>query len=172
MYASAAPVITAPPTKAPSQATALVVALMAESAMVAGLLVAPSRYSPYRNPKYAYMRQGYVLNRLLADNLITKDQYTAAKSESIKYQKEVITNGLDLFEKLFGFRSKFFVPPNGPFNNQLEKIAKNSGIMVIPPARLNRPIFAGVNSIGAPDNRNIRIGNPTTSTSPANSIGN
>ena len=60
---------------------------VAESAMVAGLLVAPSRYSPYRNPKYAYMRQGYVLSRLLADNLITEEEYHAAKNESIKYQK-------------------------------------------------------------------------------------
>ena len=33
------------------------------------------------------MRQGYVLSRLLADNLITLDEYEAAKSESIKYQK-------------------------------------------------------------------------------------
>lgn len=57
--------------------------------------------------------------------------------ESIKYQKEVITNGLDLFEKLFGFRSKFFVPPNGPFNNQLEKIAKNSGIKYIGTSKIH-----------------------------------
>jgi penicillin-binding protein 1A len=60
---------------------------IAESAMVAGLLVAPSRYSPYSNPKFAYMRQAYVLKRLLADKLITKDEFVAASSESIKYQK-------------------------------------------------------------------------------------
>ena len=60
---------------------------IAESAMVAGLLVAPSRYSPYSNPKYAYRRQKYVLNRLLADKLISKNEYEDAISESIRYQK-------------------------------------------------------------------------------------
>ena len=65
---------------------------IAESAMVAGLLVAPSRYSPYSNPKYAYMRQGYVLTRLLADNLITQEEFDSAKNESIKYHKKKKTN--------------------------------------------------------------------------------
>ena len=60
---------------------------IAESAMVAGLLVAPSRYSPYANPKYAYRRQGYVLSRLLADGLISKEEFDNAKNESIKYHK-------------------------------------------------------------------------------------
>ena len=60
---------------------------IAESAMVAGLLVAPSRYSPYSNPKFAYMRQGYVLKRLLSDNLISELEYDQALSESIKYQQ-------------------------------------------------------------------------------------
>ena len=48
--------------------------------------------------------------------------------DDIKYQKEVIISGLDLFEKLYGFRSRFFIPPNGPFNNQLELIVKKSGV--------------------------------------------
>jgi len=60
---------------------------IAESAMVAGLLVAPSRYSPYSNPKYAYMRQKYVLSRLLADNLISEEEFNQASNESIKYHK-------------------------------------------------------------------------------------
>ncbi|TKG95412.1 hypothetical protein EYV94_08185 [Puteibacter caeruleilacunae] len=48
--------------------------------------------------------------------------------EDVAYQKEVLTSGLDLFEKLYGHRAKFFIPTNGPFNNQLEPIAKQSGI--------------------------------------------
>ena len=62
---------------------------IAESAMIAGLLVAPSRYSPYLNPKFAYMRQKYVLSRLLSDNLITEEEYTTAVNESIKYHKKI-----------------------------------------------------------------------------------
>jgi hypothetical protein len=46
----------------------------------------------------------------------------------IEYQKEVLKTGLDVFEKLYGYRSKFFIPTNGPFNNQLEPVAKKLGI--------------------------------------------
>jgi len=46
----------------------------------------------------------------------------------IAYQKEVLKTGLDIFEKLYGYRSTFFIPTNGPFNNQLEPIAKTLGI--------------------------------------------
>jgi hypothetical protein len=46
----------------------------------------------------------------------------------VEYQKKVLKTGLDLFEKLYGYRSRFFIPTNGPFNNQLEPVAKNLGI--------------------------------------------
>jgi len=59
-------------------------ATAAESALVAGLLVAPGKYSPYRNPKYAKKRQSYVLGRLKANNKITEEQYDEALNESIK----------------------------------------------------------------------------------------
>ena len=41
-------------------------ATIAESAMIAGLLVAPGRYSPYINPKRAKVRQEYVLKRFFS----------------------------------------------------------------------------------------------------------
>ena len=40
--------------------------------------------------------------------------------EDLPYMKEVLSTGLDLFEKLYGYRAKYFVPTNGPFNNTLE----------------------------------------------------
>ncbi len=43
-------------------------------------------------------------------------------------QSASITEGLELFNKLFGYRATFFVPPNGPFNNTLEKVAAEAGI--------------------------------------------
>ena len=46
----------------------------------------------------------------------------------LKYQNEVLKTGLDIFEKLYGYRSKFFIPTNGPFNNELEPIVKSLGI--------------------------------------------
>lgn len=49
----------------------------------------------------------------------------------LPYQKEVIKTGLDLFEQLYGYRSKYFVPTNGPFNNSLEKDLFDVGIRYI-----------------------------------------
>ena len=49
----------------------------------------------------------------------------------LPYQKEVIKTGLDLFEQLYGYRSKYFVPTNGPFNNSLEKDLFEAGIKYI-----------------------------------------
>lgn len=59
-------------------------ATIAESALVAGLLVAPGRYSPYVNPRYAKMRQQYVLKRMHDTHMISTEEYEAAKTEEIK----------------------------------------------------------------------------------------
>lgn len=59
-------------------------ATAAESALVAGLLVAPGRYSPYVNPTYAKRRQLYVLRRMFETGKITEQEYEAAKKEDIK----------------------------------------------------------------------------------------
>ncbi|MCD6273606.1 MAG: penicillin-binding protein 1A [Deltaproteobacteria bacterium] len=51
---------------------------LAESAMLAGLPQAPSRYSPFKFPKRAKQRQIYVLNRMVAEGYITNIQATEA----------------------------------------------------------------------------------------------
>lgn len=51
--------------------------------------------------------------------------------DDLFYQKEVIKTGLDMFEQLYGYRSKYFVPTNGPFNNTLEKNLFDAGIKYI-----------------------------------------
>jgi penicillin-binding protein 1A len=56
----------------------------AESALVAGLLVAPGRYSPYVNPKYAKVRQNYVLKRMFETKKISEEEYQAALKEDVK----------------------------------------------------------------------------------------
>lgn len=61
-------------------------ATTAEIALVAGLLVAPSRYSPYKNPKKAKSRQRYVLGRLFETGKISKEEYEKALKENIKIQ--------------------------------------------------------------------------------------
>jgi hypothetical protein len=44
------------------------------------------------------------------------------------YQKSVIYEGLHLFRELFGYEAEYFVPPNGPFNNSLNKTLAENGI--------------------------------------------
>jgi hypothetical protein len=46
----------------------------------------------------------------------------------LEYQKSMITEGLQLFDKLFGYRAEYFVPPNGSFNNSLNKTLVENGI--------------------------------------------
>ena len=61
-------------------------ATIAETALVAGLLVAPGKYSPYVNPDKAKSRQRYVLGRLLKTGKISKQEYDDALVEDIKIQ--------------------------------------------------------------------------------------
>ncbi len=54
---------------------------VAEAALLAGLPKAPSRYSPYANPERAEERRRYVLKRMLEDELIDPETWTAAVAE-------------------------------------------------------------------------------------------
>ncbi len=56
----------------------------AECALVAGLLVAPTKYSPYVNPQYSKVRQNYVLRRMFETKQITEEEYKTALKEDIK----------------------------------------------------------------------------------------
>ncbi|MFN5775114.1 MAG: penicillin-binding protein 1A [Burkholderiaceae bacterium] len=57
---------------------------IAEAAMLAGLPKAPSAYNPISNPKRARSRQLYIIERMLENNFITKEQAEAAKREELK----------------------------------------------------------------------------------------
>ena len=59
---------------------------VAEVAMVAGLLVAPGKFSPYVNPKKAKSRQRYVLRRLYDTKAITAEEYKEALQENTKFR--------------------------------------------------------------------------------------
>ncbi|MBD5558416.1 MAG: PBP1A family penicillin-binding protein [Desulfovibrio sp.] len=58
---------------------------LAESAVIAGLPKAPSRYNPFRSPKAAKDRQMYVLGRLRDLGWITAEQYAQAAAEPLVY---------------------------------------------------------------------------------------
>ncbi|MDA3904334.1 MAG: PBP1A family penicillin-binding protein [Desulfuromusa sp.] len=56
---------------------------LAESAILAGLPQAPSRYSPYRNYELAMKRQKYVLGRMVEEGFITPEEYSQAAQEEV-----------------------------------------------------------------------------------------
>ena len=58
---------------------------LAESAVIAGLPQAPSRYNPFRHPEAAKARQMYVLGRLRTLKWITEEQYQQAINEPLVY---------------------------------------------------------------------------------------
>lgn len=61
--------------------------------------------------------------------------------EEIDYQKEIIVSGLGLFEDLFGYRARYFVPSNGPFSSKLESLCRMEGIKYIVKSKIEREPF-------------------------------
>src|SRR6185369_8663298 len=49
-----------------------------EAAMLAGIIPAPSRYSPYRTPDLVIKNRDRVLRRMLEENFITQQEYQQA----------------------------------------------------------------------------------------------
>ncbi len=65
---------------------------LAQSAMLVGVLPAPTAYSPVSgNAEYAKERQATVLSRMVANGYITKEQKTAALAEELAYQPQQST---------------------------------------------------------------------------------
>lgn len=64
-----------------------------ESALLAGLIRAPNRLSPYKSAEAATKRRNVVLAKLLDDNIITRKQYEAALREKLPQRAMVkVTN--------------------------------------------------------------------------------
>ena len=109
-----------------------------EAALLAALPKAPSKYNPYKNPELAKFRRNLVLNNLLDNNFINKDQHSILVNTEIKlkkrkriyledsryYVEDVRKNVIENygFDKVYkqGFNIKT------PLNLQLQKIATQS----------------------------------------------
>ncbi|HEV8342290.1 MAG TPA: PBP1A family penicillin-binding protein [Candidatus Binatia bacterium] len=60
-----------------------------EMALLAGLIRAPGRYSPYRSIELATQRRNVVLGKMLQEKILTRGQYEAAVREAIQ-RRELI----------------------------------------------------------------------------------
>lgn len=56
---------------------------LSEAALLAGLPQAPSIYSPFSNPKLAFVRRNEVLKKMVEQSYITKEQFDSAERESL-----------------------------------------------------------------------------------------
>ncbi len=70
-----------------------------EIALIAGLPQAPSRYSPFTNPKNAAERREYVLRRMAEEGMISEEQRASAAAEPIRVHP---------VEDVFGDTAPFF----------------------------------------------------------------
>ncbi|HHL40987.1 MAG TPA: PBP1A family penicillin-binding protein [Deltaproteobacteria bacterium] len=65
---------------------------LAESALLAGLPKAPSRYSPHVNPELAKKRQKFILARMLEEGFITRETGERAFKEPLKFKSRRARN--------------------------------------------------------------------------------
>jgi penicillin-binding protein 1A len=68
-----------------------------ESAVLASLPKAPTKYNPFRNPERILERRNYVLLRMLEDGYITQEEYEAYSKKPLKLRLENRYYGMDYF---------------------------------------------------------------------------
>ncbi len=65
--------------------------------------------------------------------------------EDVIYLETVLKEGLELFEKIWNYKSAYFVPTNRPFNNSLEKTLYENGIQYILSERVQKEPLGNMN---------------------------
>jgi hypothetical protein len=93
-------------------------------------------------------------------------QYEAAfqlnELTDLGYYEEVIREGLNLFQSLFQFKARYFVPPNGWINNALNLVCSRQGIKYRSASKIqHEPIGNGaskriIHHLGQKDGSGIR----------------
>lgn len=69
-------------------------------------------------------------------NISYQAAFDVETHEDLAVQEQSIISGLELFESIHGYKASLFVPPNGPFNNSLEKTTALKDIKYIGAAKL------------------------------------
>jgi len=107
------------------------------------------------------LQAGNKLTRLAFEHQVTGVPHTRIEGENVPnfqaafdidtikdlpYLKEVLQSGLDLFERLYGYRSHYFVPTNGPFNNSLEEDLYRLGVKYINTVKIQCEPLGGENT--------------------------
>ncbi|MFQ6037339.1 MAG: transglycosylase domain-containing protein, partial [Candidatus Aminicenantales bacterium] len=56
---------------------------LSEAALIAGIFRGPAIYSPYENPERTLRRRNHVLNRMLEEGYITREEFETARNEPL-----------------------------------------------------------------------------------------
>ncbi len=70
--------------------------------------------------------------------------FEQARPSDLEYHKKVLQDGLQLFEKLFGYKAVYFVSPNVYFSNILNRTLAENGIKYRSTAKIQREVFDGI----------------------------
>lgn len=71
---------------------------------------------------------GYVPSEFYHKSVENQAAFQLTDKADLIKQKQILKEGLSLFESLFGYKAKYFVPPNGVFNNSLNIFLLENGI--------------------------------------------
>jgi len=87
---------------------------------------------------------GFVPDRNKLPGVDFQAAFLLGDSSELEQHEKIIVEGLNLFEKLFGYKAEYFVPPNGPFNNDLNKTLVKNGIKYRSASKIqNEPLGNG-----------------------------
>lgn len=64
-------------------------------------------------------------------NISYQAAFDLDKESSLEIQKDIVSSGLRLFEKLYGRKARFFVPPNGAINQEIINCSAHHGIRFV-----------------------------------------
>mgnify|MGYP003819824005 FL=1 len=77
---------------------------------------------------FSYELWGFNRKSSISKELSYQAAFDLLNPDDMNYLASIIKDGLNLFEKLFGYRAEYFVPPNGPINNNLNEVSAREGI--------------------------------------------
>jgi len=84
---------------------------------------------------------GYVNSHFDGRKINYQEAFNYHDPTELLFLEGILKDGLDLFERLFGYRAELFVAPNGAFPNILEKCLNDYGISFISQSKLQHEII-------------------------------
>lgn len=88
--------------------------------------------------RFAFDHGFWGFNNIHQFGIMYQAAFDLEQDKHLSMQATIIEDGLNLFEKLFDYRATVFVPPNGPFNNNLETAAAKGGVKFMSASKIQK----------------------------------